>query len=82
MGGGPGDVTVLDALALAHAAQLMSTADFLDAARLYQRVIGFNDPSITAAAMVGRLRIAPLLAGARGRPPHGAAARKEGACAC
>lgn len=39
--------------ALAQAAQLMGTADFLDAARLYQRVIGFNDPSITAAAMVG-----------------------------
>lgn len=39
--------------ALAQAAALMSTADFLDAARLYQRVIGFNDPAITAAAMIG-----------------------------
>ncbi len=39
--------------ALTHAAELMASADFLDAARLYQRVIGFNDPSITGAAMVG-----------------------------
>jgi membrane associated rhomboid family serine protease len=39
--------------ALAQAAQLMASADFLDAARLYQRVVGFNDPSITGAAMVG-----------------------------
>lgn len=31
----------------------MATADFLDAAQLYQRVVGFNDPSITGAAMVG-----------------------------
>jgi membrane associated rhomboid family serine protease len=39
--------------ALAHAAALMASADFLDAARLYQRVIGTNDVSITGAAMVG-----------------------------
>ena len=39
--------------ALAHAAQLMISADFVDAARLYQRVIGFDDVAITAAAMVG-----------------------------
>ena len=39
--------------ALAQAAGLMVSADFLDAARLYQRVIGFNDSSITGAAMVG-----------------------------
>jgi membrane associated rhomboid family serine protease len=39
--------------ALAHAAQLMATADFVDAARVYQRVIGFDDRSITAAAMIG-----------------------------
>lgn len=39
--------------ALAQAASLMASADFLDAARLYQRVIGFNDASITGAAMVG-----------------------------
>ncbi len=39
--------------ALAQAASLMASADFLDAARLYQRVVGFNDPSITGAAMVG-----------------------------
>jgi membrane associated rhomboid family serine protease len=31
----------------------MGTADFVDAARIYQRVVGFNDPGITAAAMVG-----------------------------
>lgn len=31
----------------------MTTADFVDAARLYQRVIGFNDPAVTAAAMLG-----------------------------
>jgi membrane associated rhomboid family serine protease len=41
------------AAALDHAAELMSSADFVDAARLYQRVIGFNDPAVTAAAMVG-----------------------------
>ncbi len=39
--------------ALDHAAQLMTTADFVDAARLYQRVIGFDDPSVTGAALVG-----------------------------
>jgi hypothetical protein len=31
----------------------MTTADFIDAARLYQRVIGFDDVAITGAAMVG-----------------------------
>jgi membrane associated rhomboid family serine protease len=39
--------------ALDHAGELMSTADFIDAARLYQRVIGFNDVAITGAALVG-----------------------------
>ena len=39
--------------ALDHAAQLMTSADFVDAARLYQRVIGFDDPSVTGAALVG-----------------------------
>ena len=39
--------------ALAHARDLMIGADYLDAARLYQRVVGFNDPAITGAAMVG-----------------------------
>jgi tetratricopeptide (TPR) repeat protein len=39
--------------ALDHASQLMSTADFVDAARLYQRVIGYDDPAITGAALVG-----------------------------
>lgn len=39
--------------ALDGAAELMATADYVDAARLYQRVIGFNDPAVTAAAMLG-----------------------------
>ena len=39
--------------ALDRAAELMTTADFVDAARLYQRVIGFNDPAVTAAALLG-----------------------------
>ena len=38
---------------LDHAAELMGSADYLDAARLYQRVVGFNDPAVTAAAMLG-----------------------------
>ena len=38
---------------LDRAAELMATADYVDAARLYQRVIGFNDPAVTAAAMLG-----------------------------
>jgi membrane associated rhomboid family serine protease len=39
--------------ALDHASDLMSSADFIDAARLYQRVIGTNDVAITGAALVG-----------------------------
>jgi membrane associated rhomboid family serine protease len=39
--------------ALDRAAWLMSKADFQDAARLYRRVIGFDDASVTAAAYVG-----------------------------
>lgn len=39
--------------ALDRAAELMTTADFVDAGRLYQRVIGFSDPAVTAAAMLG-----------------------------
>jgi membrane associated rhomboid family serine protease len=39
--------------ALAQAAAFMANADFIDAARLYQRVVGFNDASVTAAAMIG-----------------------------
>ena len=39
--------------ALDRAAELMTTADFADAGRLYQRVIGFDDPAVTAAAMLG-----------------------------
>ena len=39
--------------ALDHAAELMSNSQFVDAARLYQRVIGFDDRGVTAAAMLG-----------------------------
>ena len=39
--------------ALDRAAELMETADFADAGRLYNRVIGFDDPNVTAAAMLG-----------------------------
>ena len=39
--------------ALDHASELMTTADFVDAARLYQRVIGFDDAAVTGAALVG-----------------------------
>jgi membrane associated rhomboid family serine protease len=39
--------------ALDHAAQLMASADFVDAARLYQRVVGIDDPALTAAALIG-----------------------------
>ncbi|MDP2350123.1 MAG: rhomboid family intramembrane serine protease, partial [Chloroflexota bacterium] len=39
--------------ALDRAAELMTTADFLDAGRIYRRVIGFDDPAVTAAAMLG-----------------------------
>jgi membrane associated rhomboid family serine protease len=39
--------------ALDHAASLVAETDFRDAARLYQRVIGFDDPAITAAAYMG-----------------------------
>ncbi len=39
--------------ALDHAAELMESADFVDAARLYQRVVGFDDPGVTGAALLG-----------------------------
>ena len=39
--------------ALERAAELLSTADFVDAARLYQRLIGNPDLGITAAALLG-----------------------------
>lgn len=39
--------------ALDRAAELMRSADYADAGRLYQRVIGFDDPAVTAAAMLG-----------------------------
>jgi membrane associated rhomboid family serine protease len=39
--------------ALDHASELMASADFVDAARLYQRVVGFNDPGVTGAALLG-----------------------------
>ncbi len=49
-----GPLTRETALAsLDHAAQLMTSADFIDAARLYQRVVGFNDVAVTGAALVG-----------------------------
>jgi membrane associated rhomboid family serine protease len=52
--GQSGPLSRADALAaLGHAAELMASADFLDAARVYQRVIGYDDRSITAAAMIG-----------------------------
>jgi membrane associated rhomboid family serine protease len=38
---------------LDRAAELMRSADFAEAARHYQRVIGFNDLNVTAAAMLG-----------------------------
>lgn len=41
-------VAILD-----RAARLLETADFADAGRLYQRVIGFDDPAVTGAAMLG-----------------------------
>lgn len=39
--------------ALDHAAELMEQSRFIDAARLYQRVIGFDDRGVTAAALLG-----------------------------
>ena len=39
--------------ALDWAAELMTSADFLDAGRIYRRVIGFDDPTVTAAALLG-----------------------------
>jgi membrane associated rhomboid family serine protease len=39
--------------ALDHAAELMGDAQFVDAGRLYQRVIGFDDRAVTAAALLG-----------------------------
>jgi membrane associated rhomboid family serine protease len=38
---------------LDHAAELLAASKFVDAARLYQRVIGFDDPAVTAAALLG-----------------------------
>jgi len=39
--------------ALAHASDLMVSADFVDAARLYQRIVGIDDPALTSAALIG-----------------------------
>jgi membrane associated rhomboid family serine protease len=39
--------------ALDHAAELMNQSRFIDAARLYQRVIGFDDQAVTSAALLG-----------------------------
>lgn len=38
---------------LDHAAGLMERSEFLDAARLYQRVIGTDDRAVTSAALLG-----------------------------
>ena len=49
-----GPLTRAGALAaLDHAAELMEQSRFVDAARLYQRVIGFDDRGVTAAALLG-----------------------------
>ena len=49
-----GPLTRVAALAaLDHAAELMDQSRFVDAARLYQRVVGFDDHSVTAAALLG-----------------------------
>ncbi|HEY5627991.1 MAG TPA: rhomboid family intramembrane serine protease [Candidatus Limnocylindrales bacterium] len=39
--------------ALDHAAELMEQSRYLDAARLYQRVVGFDDRGVTSAALLG-----------------------------
>ena len=39
--------------ALDHAAELLNESSFVDAARLYQRVIGFDDRAVTTAALLG-----------------------------
>jgi membrane associated rhomboid family serine protease len=50
--GGP--LTRDEALAmLERAAQLLASGDFQDAGERYARVIGFDDPTITAAALLG-----------------------------
>jgi membrane associated rhomboid family serine protease len=38
---------------LARADELMAAADFRDAAAYYQRVVGFPDPAVTSAALIG-----------------------------
>ena len=38
---------------LDRAAELMASADFADAFRLYRRVVGFDDAAVTAAALLG-----------------------------
>jgi len=38
---------------LDQGAQLLQSADFADAARHYRRVVGFDDPAVTAAALLG-----------------------------
>ncbi len=39
--------------ALDHAARLMADADYAEAGRLYQRVVGFDDAAVTGAALLG-----------------------------
>jgi rhomboid protease GluP len=49
-----GPLTRDEALAaLDHAAELMTQSRFVDAARMYQRVIGTDDRAVTAAALLG-----------------------------
>src|SRR3954453_10715591 len=49
-----GRVTREAALALLqHASDLLSSGDYADAGLFYRRVVGFNDPAVTAAALLG-----------------------------
>ena len=43
----------LAAALLARADELLAGGDFADAAALYQRVVGFPEPSVTGAALIG-----------------------------
>jgi membrane associated rhomboid family serine protease len=50
--GGP--LTRAEAVALLdHAAELLASGDFQDAGQRYARVVGFDDPAVTAAALLG-----------------------------
>jgi membrane associated rhomboid family serine protease len=39
--------------ALAHAGGLLASADFVDAQRLFHRVVGIDDPALSTAALIG-----------------------------